>query len=152
VVLLVQRQVCNLLKIHNKYRLTLAKVYQGICASRKVTLQPLVKTSTLPMEITTISTPVSSSISKMLRRRLVDINTMSRYAEYLHAHNLERYPNPSKAVTQHFAHHYNHSKSTNPYFYFFPPSAPLTIGAIYFIPGFMSNGTIGFGGVVSILF
>lgn len=25
----------------------------------------------------------------------------------------------------------------------------MTIGAIYFIPGFMSNGTIGFGGVAN---
>jgi hypothetical protein len=54
-----------------------------------------------------------------------------------------------EAVTQHFAHHYNHSRNTNPYFYFFPPSAALSIGATYFIPGFFSNGTIGFGGVAN---
>jgi len=54
-----------------------------------------------------------------------------------------------KSVTAHFANHYKHSRETNPYFYFFPPSAPLTIGATYFIPGFFSNGTIGFGGVAN---
>lgn len=36
-----------------------------------------------------------------------------------------------EAVTQHFAHHYNHSRNTNPYFYFFPPSAPLAIGVSF---------------------
>lgn len=52
-------------------------------------------------------------------------------------------------MTHHFAEHYNHSRNTNPYFYFYPPSAALTTGATYFIPGFFSNGTIGYGGVAN---
>ena len=53
------------------------------------------------------------------------------------------------AVTQHFAHQYQNSKSKNPYFYFFPQQAALSTGAIYFISGFFTNGTIGAGGVAN---
>ena len=53
------------------------------------------------------------------------------------------------ALIQHFAHQYKNSRDKNPYFYFFPPQAPLAIGATYFIAGFFSNGTIGAGGVAN---
>ncbi|KAH0046470.1 Cloroperoxidase, partial [Aureobasidium melanogenum] len=54
-----------------------------------------------------------------------------------------------KALVHHSAAQYNNSRSKNPNFYFFPPSAALTIGATYFHTGFFSNGTIGFGGVAN---
>lgn len=53
------------------------------------------------------------------------------------------------AITHHLATHYTNSRNTNPYFYFFPPQAALTVGAEYFHAGFFSNGTIGFGGVAN---
>lgn len=53
------------------------------------------------------------------------------------------------AITHHFANQYTNSRNTNPYFYFFPPQAALTVGAEYFHAGFFSNGTIGFGGVAN---
>ncbi|KAL8824512.1 MAG: hypothetical protein Q9170_008130 [Blastenia crenularia] len=53
------------------------------------------------------------------------------------------------AIIQHFANQYKKSRDTNPYFYFFPPQAALTIGAEYFHAGFFSNGTIGAGGVAN---
>ena len=53
------------------------------------------------------------------------------------------------AIVQHAANQYKKSRDTNPYFYFFPPQAALTIGAEYFHAGFFSNGTIGAGGVAN---
>lgn len=53
------------------------------------------------------------------------------------------------ALVHHFKDQYQNSRSKNPNFYFFPPSAALTIGATYFVAGFFSNGTIGYGGVAN---
>ena len=53
------------------------------------------------------------------------------------------------AIIDHLAHNYKNSRDKNPYFYFFPPQAALTIGAEYFHAGFFSNGTIGAGGVAN---
>jgi hypothetical protein len=53
------------------------------------------------------------------------------------------------AMAKHFYSRYQNSVSTNPNFYFVPPSAVVVVGATYFIPGFFSNGTIGAGGVAN---
>lgn len=50
----------------------------------------------------------------------------------------------------HFHNRYEDSISTNPNFYFVPPSALIVMGATYFYPGFFSNGTIGAGGSANI--
>jgi hypothetical protein len=54
------------------------------------------------------------------------------------------------AQARHFHARYEDSISTNPNFFFVPPSALIAIGAHYFYPGFFSNGTIGAGGVANV--
>jgi hypothetical protein len=54
------------------------------------------------------------------------------------------------AQAHHFHARYEDSLSTNPNFYFVPPSAPIAIAASYFYAGFFTNGTIGAGGVANI--
>ncbi|KAB2571670.1 hypothetical protein DBV05_g9662 [Lasiodiplodia theobromae] len=51
------------------------------------------------------------------------------------------------AIKEHFARRYAASKAANKQFYFNVPSAAIVMGAYYFIPGFMSNGTLGAGGI-----
>lgn len=66
--------------------------------------------------------------------------------------NAKKYGNSQHnvpALVHHFTDQYTRSRSTNPYFYFFPQQAALVIGATYFIAGFFSNGTIGAGGVAN---
>jgi hypothetical protein len=53
------------------------------------------------------------------------------------------------AIKEHFKNRYHDSRAANPQFYFNLPSAAVVMGAYYFIPGFMSNGTIGAGGVAN---
>ncbi|OJD33750.1 heme-thiolate peroxidase [Diplodia corticola] len=53
------------------------------------------------------------------------------------------------AVKKHFANRYAASKAANKQFYFNVPSAAVVMGAYYFIPGFMSNGTLGAGGLAN---
>jgi hypothetical protein len=54
------------------------------------------------------------------------------------------------AQAHHFHARYEDSISTNPNFYFVPPSALIVLGATYFYAGFFTNGTIGAGGVANI--
>ncbi|KKY15309.1 hypothetical protein UCDDS831_g07699 [Diplodia seriata] len=53
------------------------------------------------------------------------------------------------AIKEHFKRRYAASKAANTQFYFNVPSAAVVMGAYYFIPGFMSNGTIGAGGIAN---
>ncbi|KAF2849046.1 hypothetical protein T440DRAFT_400254 [Plenodomus tracheiphilus IPT5] len=54
-----------------------------------------------------------------------------------------------EAIKEHFKNRYAASKSANKQFYFNLPSAAVVMGAYYFIPGFLSNGTIGAGGIAN---
>jgi hypothetical protein len=53
------------------------------------------------------------------------------------------------AIKEHFKNRYAASKAANKQFYFNLPSSAVVMGAYYFIPGFLSNGTIGAGGVAN---
>lgn len=53
------------------------------------------------------------------------------------------------AMREHFKNRYAASRARNSQFYFMVPSAFGVMGAYYFVPGFLSNGTIGLGGVAN---
>ncbi|KAF5715987.1 C6 transcription factor [Fusarium mundagurra] len=53
------------------------------------------------------------------------------------------------AIKGHFKNRYRDSKAANKQFYFNLPSPAVVMGAYYFVPGFLSNGTIGAGGIAN---